>query len=99
MTLDTQEFIRRFLQHVLPPGFHKVRYYGLMAPRNRQRLDQIRRELTLYKPLTQQETQDLSKEEIKDKEKTAHHPMLCPVCNKGHLIPFMIIPRQWRGPP
>jgi len=99
MTLDTQEFIRRFLQHVLPPGFHKVRYYGLMAPRNRHRLDQIRRELTLHKPPTQQETQDLSQEEIKDKEKTAHHAMLCPVCNKGHLIPFMIIPRQWRGPP
>jgi hypothetical protein len=32
MTLVGEEFLRRFLQHVLPPGFHKVRYYGLWAP-------------------------------------------------------------------
>jgi len=32
MTLGGEEFLRRFLQHVLPPGFHKVRYYGLWAP-------------------------------------------------------------------
>lgn len=32
MTLPGEEFLRRFLQHVLPPGFHKVRYYGLWAP-------------------------------------------------------------------
>jgi len=41
MTLPAEEFIRRFLQHVLPRGFHKVRYYGLWAPGNhllRQRL-------------------------------------------------------------
>ena len=31
MTLDTDEFIRRFLQHVLPNGFYKIRYFGFMA--------------------------------------------------------------------
>ena len=31
MTLDTNEFIRRFLLHVLPRGFHRVRHYGLLA--------------------------------------------------------------------
>jgi len=31
MTLDTHEFIRRFLMHVLPAGFHRIRYYGLLA--------------------------------------------------------------------
>ena len=36
MTLDAVEFIRRFLQHVLPPGFHKIRYYGILATRNRK---------------------------------------------------------------
>jgi hypothetical protein len=96
MTLDTQEFIRRFLQHVLPPGFHKVRYYGLLSPRNKQRIDQIRREMILHAPLPERETQDSSNEE---KEKTEHPHMLCPACRKGHLIPFMIIPRQWRAPP
>jgi hypothetical protein len=32
MTLGSNEFLRRFLQHVLPRGFHKVRYYGLWTP-------------------------------------------------------------------
>jgi hypothetical protein len=31
MTLDTNEFIRRFLMHVLPAGFHRIRYYGLLT--------------------------------------------------------------------
>jgi hypothetical protein len=31
MTLDTHEFIRRFLMHVLPAGFHRIRYYGLLT--------------------------------------------------------------------
>ena len=31
MTLATSEFIRRFLSHVLPKGFHRIRYYGLLA--------------------------------------------------------------------
>jgi hypothetical protein len=31
MTLDTAEFIRRFLIHVLPQGFHRIRHYGLLA--------------------------------------------------------------------
>ena len=31
MTLDAHEFIRRFLLHVLPDGFHRIRHYGLFA--------------------------------------------------------------------
>jgi hypothetical protein len=41
MTLATPEFIRRFLLHVLPPGFHRIRHYGLFA--NGQRRDTIAR--------------------------------------------------------
>jgi hypothetical protein len=36
------EFIRRFLLHVLPKGFHKVRYYGLWTPANRKRMQAAR---------------------------------------------------------
>jgi len=36
MTLDTVEFIRRFLLHVPPHGFHKIRHFGLVAIRNRK---------------------------------------------------------------
>jgi hypothetical protein len=35
MTLDVDEFIRRFLIHVLPKGFHRIRHYGLFASSNR----------------------------------------------------------------
>jgi hypothetical protein len=34
MTLAAQDFLARFIQHVLPPGFVKIRHYGLMAPSN-----------------------------------------------------------------
>nr|WP_083925302.1 transposase [Flexithrix dorotheae] len=34
MTLSTEEFIRRFMQHILPSGFYKIRYYGLLASAN-----------------------------------------------------------------
>ena len=39
MTLATDEFIRRFLIHVLPNGFHRIRHYGLLAkaPRRQHR--------------------------------------------------------------
>lgn len=40
--LPAEEFIRRFLQHVLPKRFIKVRYYGLMSPSNRHLLDKVR---------------------------------------------------------
>jgi len=36
LTLNVEEFVRRFLLHVLPAGFHKIRHYGLLAARNRK---------------------------------------------------------------
>ena len=46
LTLDTREFIRRFLIHVLPHGFHKIRYFGLLAIRNRKsKLAEAQRQL------------------------------------------------------
>lgn len=44
-TLPALEFIRRFLQHVLPKGFVKVRYYGFFSPSQRPQLQQIRQRL------------------------------------------------------
>ena len=41
MTLKTDEFIRRFLIHVLPSGFHRIRHYGLLA--NSGRRDNLKR--------------------------------------------------------
>jgi hypothetical protein len=52
--LVAREFIRRFLLHVLPPGFVRIRHFGLMASRNVQaKLEQARRLLQASQPTTQ----------------------------------------------
>jgi hypothetical protein len=48
MTLPTHEFIRRFLMHVLPTGFHRIRYYGLLA--SGQRAENVARARQLLMP-------------------------------------------------
>jgi hypothetical protein len=48
MTLATHEFIRRFLMHVLPAGFHRIRYYGLLA--SGQRAENVARARKLLAP-------------------------------------------------
>jgi hypothetical protein len=50
MTLRTEEFMRRFLLHVLPSGFHRIRHYGLLANANRKHDIATAREL-LHQPL------------------------------------------------
>jgi hypothetical protein len=42
MQLDAMEFLRRFLQHVLPKGFHKVRHYGFLHPNSRHSIESVR---------------------------------------------------------
>jgi hypothetical protein len=42
LALDALEFIRRFLQHVLPTGFMKVRYYGFLSPGSKVPLEEVR---------------------------------------------------------
>ena len=48
MTLTALEFIRRFLQHVLPTGFPKVRHYGFLSPASRLDLDAVRWLIALH---------------------------------------------------
>jgi hypothetical protein len=50
-TLRAEEFIRRFLQHVLPKGFVKVRYYGFFSPRHRNQLTALRQSLAESHPV------------------------------------------------
>ncbi len=58
-TLPAEEFMRRFLQHVLPRGFVKVRYYGFLSPGKRKVLGAIRRLLGCYN--LKKLSQDLAK--------------------------------------
>jgi hypothetical protein len=50
MTLDTHEFMRRFLLHVLPRGFHRIRHYGLLASSTRKASIARARELLAVAP-------------------------------------------------
>ena len=76
MTLTTDEFIRRFLLHVLPSGFHRIRHYGLLANAGRRdHLNQVR-ELLRVGP-----AQAESKEAMAETpEKAAQPTFVCPDC-------------------
>lgn len=88
-TLATEEFIRRFLQHVLPKGFVKVRYYGLFSPGNRQRLQEVRQQLAVpLAPPSDEPAQDM-----------AIPPLLhCPKCGQTMHLVQTLRPRS-RCPP
>jgi ribosomal protein S14 len=51
MTVEGPEFVRRFLQHVLPTGFQKVRHYGFLSPNSRVSLELVRWLIALYQGL------------------------------------------------
>jgi len=81
MRLPAVEFIRRFLQHVLPPGFHQVRYYGLLGGgRRKDNLTRCRALLGLDNP-EQPYVADLDDFLAKQ----GIDPGLCPVCGQGHM--------------
>jgi hypothetical protein len=82
MTLDTDEFIRRFLMHVLPPGFHRIRYYGFLTSQTRAKNIARIREL-LAVPLIP--IDDIKALNAKPEEpKAPEHP--CPCCGGNMRI-------------
>jgi hypothetical protein len=86
MTLDTDEFIRRFLIHVLPQGFHRIRYYGLLtSPTRAKNIACIRKLLAV--PLIpidaiKAATTKASTSAQPEQPKAPEHP--CPCCG-GHM--------------
>lgn len=85
MTLDAFEFIRRFLLHVLPPQFHRVRYYGLHHSSKRKTLAQIRGLLGLKPELPEVEALELH-EWVQSV--TGEDPRVCPFCGEGQMRPW-----------
>ena len=84
MTLDATEFIRRFLLHVLPSGFFKIRYYGLLSNRSKNQNIEIVRKLlgVLYKYV------ENTKESLIEMyyKFTGVNITLCPNCKKGKMM-------------
>ncbi len=79
MTLDAPEFIRRFLLHGLPSGFHRIRHYGLFAGAVRAR--NIERARQLLAPSTPESAQT----EADDETETPSPARRCPCCG-GRMI-------------
>ena len=92
-TLPAEEFIRRFLQHVLPKGFVKVRYYGLFAPSQRHRLSQARSLLAAYSVLEPQPAPETTATVLEDKS-----AIVCPQCGQPMVWQQKLKP-VWPQPP
>lgn len=90
MPLRGEEFLRRYLQHVLPQGFHKVRYYGLLSPANRVALKRVQLFLAEWQKNKEVEKQDAP-------ETTPRN--ICPCCKEGMMLAISWLPRKPRSPP
>ena len=91
MTLTAKEFLRRYLQHVLPQGFHKVRYYGLLSPANRSTLKRVQLLLAPRRKITP--------DAIKEAPEKTVEKHLCPCCPEGVMVVISVLPRRSRSPP
>jgi hypothetical protein len=93
MQLNGEEFIRRFLMHVLPNGFMRIRHYGFLSNRSRrQKLDIIRS--CLHSPAEPVMTD----EPAADVSPISNMTCPCPKCKAGHLqIRYEIPPKYIKG--
>jgi hypothetical protein len=87
MTLSVQEFARRFLQHVLPCGFVRVRHYGLLANRGREQKLRACRRLLLVQPARVAAAAAAGEEGQRR----------CPQCGQGEMIVVELIGRTPRA--
>jgi len=94
MTLDSVEFVRRFLMHVLPSGFVRVRHYGLLANRHRQEKLARCRELLRKAVTPQAETAPTDVDPVTSTvpETTVTPTRVCPQCGSGRMIVIAEIP-------
>ena len=85
MTLVAEEFIRRFLLHVLPEGFQRIRYYGFLANRYRAEKLALCRQLLQTRPPTPKVE---VKKDYRDRyeEITGVSLKTCPLCRHGTII-------------
>ena len=101
MTLEADEFIRRFLLHVLPDGFQRIRHYGFLAHRYRQvRLALCRQLLGVVLTLTGI-VPSPDKPDYRDvyEKLTGQSLRDCPVCHRGQMVVIAFLPASGRPPP
>ena len=100
LTLDAFEFIRRFLLHILPDGFMKIRHYGLLSNHNRKtRLKRCRELLGVSTNPDQKKDGEESWEDVFYRV-TGIDPRICPCCGKGRMVlRETLLPTYGRNPP
>jgi hypothetical protein len=97
MTLSAEEFIRRFLLHVLPGGFQRIRYFGFLGNRHRKRkLERCRTLLAMPQPEPPCETSKDYRDHYE--ELTGFSLWQCPVCHEGRMRFLGFLPRALSGP-
>jgi hypothetical protein len=97
VTVSGVEFIRRFLQHTLPRGCAKVRYYGIWSPSCREQLDQAR---TLLSTSTTTNAVDAVPNSQPTEQAAPLPPSArCPHCHLGQLFKIRVLPPQRKVPP
>jgi len=85
MTLPALEFIRRFLSHVLPPRFVRVRHYGLHHSSKQEELAESRRQLDLPEALPEKPVLYLH-EWLSSFLPEEQDPRTCPFCGEGRMF-------------
>lgn len=86
MTLHVSEFIRRFLLHILPDGFMKIRHYGILSNRNRkEKLPLCERLLGVHCQNKATENTHESWQDLLTRI-TGIDPGICPSCGKGRMV-------------
>ncbi|MGA2866599.1 MAG: transposase [Verrucomicrobiota bacterium] len=100
LSLSAEEFIRRFLQHVLPKGFVKVRSYGLWSAQAKESLQKAHALLAPPGPQGPTTGQVPLQLDAASAPPTANPaPLLCPQCKTGHLLWVrQLLPQRTRAP-
>ena len=94
MRLDAVEFLRRFLMHVLPSGFVRIRHYGLLANRSRRaKLARCRELLEQVHPAPDPASCEPSKPIVMIPSDWEEIP-LCPICGVGRMVVVAYLPRS-----
>ena len=93
MTLDADEFIRRFLLHVLPKGLIKIRYFGFLAHTNKKKdIPLIRKLIDADATLPEKINESISEMMLR---LTGIDITCCPVCKKGKMIRIRKLPNYY----
>jgi hypothetical protein len=97
-SLDASTFIARFLQHVLPARFTKVRSYGLFSPSQKTLLDRARTELSAASPDPPPHAADVTAAPVSPEAGPHSQDYPCPVCAVGRMRIIETL-SPWRRPP